>query len=274
MGNIGLEQSTKEQSKMKTKRGFTLIELLVVIAIIALLLSVLLPGLRLAKEKAKNISCRANLRSMSLALRLYTEDTGGKLFSYLSGLYINQLADQLGEVDKVRYCPSTKINETASGAGSSNITWFWTSGVPEPEHGSYGLNGWLYHYPFGTTFTWIESEDNLQKMAYPNTLTTTNSASVPVFYDSIWVDAWPKDTDTAPANLNLETGGRGSDNPVNNHIQRLLIDRHRGGVNVSFLDGHVEFTKLEKLWSLKWHREFARYQGDKLRTDDSPIYKK
>ncbi len=259
---------------MKKNNAFTLIELLVVIAIIALLMAVIIPALGLAKEKAKTLSCRANTRSMSLALRLYTEDTGGKLFSYLSGLYINQLADQLGEMDEVRYCPSTKMNETSSGAGSSKRTWFWTSGVSEPEHGSYGLNGWLYHYPFGTGFTWIESDDNLEKMAYPNTLTAVNSASVPVFFDAIWVDAWPKDTDTAPAGLNLENGGRGSDSPVNNHIQRLLINRHRGGINVSFLDGHVESLKLEKLWSLKWHREFKLFHDDKLRTDDTPIYVK
>ena len=264
---------------MKKSKGFTLIELLVVIAIIALLLSIIMPALGLAKEKARSIACRANVRSMSLALRLYTEDTDGKLFSYLTGLYIDQLAEQLGDVDKVRYCPSTKILEDFDPAdptagGSSRLSWVWNLGVSEPEHGSYGLNGWLYNYPFGRSFVWIESDDNLQKMAYPNTLSTANSASVPVFYDSIWVDAWPKHTDTVPANLNLETGGRGSDNPVNNHIQRLLMDRHRGSINVSFLDGHVESIKLEKLWSLKWHRQFETYHDDKLRGDDTPIYKK
>lgn len=44
-------------------KGFTLIELLVVIAIIALLLAILMPALRKAKESAREIICRANLRS-------------------------------------------------------------------------------------------------------------------------------------------------------------------------------------------------------------------
>ncbi len=52
-------------------KGFTLIELLVVIAIIALLLSILLPSLSLAKDVAKRIACSANLRSLGMAAIFY-----------------------------------------------------------------------------------------------------------------------------------------------------------------------------------------------------------
>lgn len=267
---------------MRKIKGFTLIELLVVIAIIALLMAVVVPALRLAKEKSRNLLCRANVRSLSLALRVYTEQTDGELFSYYDGLYLNQLSEQIDEMDEVRYCPSTKLNETdvavnSAKWGTSERTWIWNSGVPEPEHGSYGLNGWLYDYPKEYDNSWVESKANLEKKAFHNTLQASNSASVPVFFDAVWVDAWPQDTDTVPSNHNLhrvETDDTGTDSPVTNHMRRLLVDRHGGSISIAFLDGHVEPVKLEKLWSLKWHREFSIYSGDKLRIDDTAIYKK
>ena len=56
------------------QKGFTLIELLVVIAIIALLLSIVMPSLRMAKDHAKKIHCSANLKSLAVATILYAEE--------------------------------------------------------------------------------------------------------------------------------------------------------------------------------------------------------
>ena len=55
--------------------AFTLIELLVVVAIIALLISILLPSLTQARERAKAAVCVGNLRQIGLAMEMYLEDT-------------------------------------------------------------------------------------------------------------------------------------------------------------------------------------------------------
>ncbi len=60
--------------RTRGNKGFTLIELLVVVAIIALLISILLPSLRDAKEQANVAKCLANFRSLMLSTFMYFED--------------------------------------------------------------------------------------------------------------------------------------------------------------------------------------------------------
>lgn len=66
---------------MNTKRGFTLIELLVVIAIIALLLAIMVPALKSAKELASGSVCLANQKNLCMAWMTYSGDND----SYLVG---------------------------------------------------------------------------------------------------------------------------------------------------------------------------------------------
>ena len=58
--------------------SFTLIELLVVIAIIALLAALLLPALNRAKIQGRSVACKNHLHQMSLALRMYVDDSRGQ----------------------------------------------------------------------------------------------------------------------------------------------------------------------------------------------------
>jgi prepilin-type N-terminal cleavage/methylation domain-containing protein len=61
------------------RKAFTLIELLVVIAIIALLLAIVVPAMRKAKEVARRVICGSGMRQTMIGLKTYGETYGGKL---------------------------------------------------------------------------------------------------------------------------------------------------------------------------------------------------
>jgi prepilin-type N-terminal cleavage/methylation domain-containing protein/prepilin-type processing-associated H-X9-DG protein len=63
---------------MKLK-AFTLIELLVVIAIIAVLMAILMPSLRAAKDQARRMHCVANVKTLALGWFMYKDDNDDKL---------------------------------------------------------------------------------------------------------------------------------------------------------------------------------------------------
>ena len=66
-------------AKESRRRAFTLIELLVVIAIIAILAAMLLPTLASAKEKAKRVACKSNMRQCITTFHIYGNDFQDKV---------------------------------------------------------------------------------------------------------------------------------------------------------------------------------------------------
>jgi prepilin-type N-terminal cleavage/methylation domain-containing protein/prepilin-type processing-associated H-X9-DG protein len=95
------------------KRAFTLIELLVVIAIIALLLAIIMPALSLAKEQARRIMCKNDLKQIGLSLKIYAEENDGKLplnergnWAWDVSFFTTDLVMDSGGSEKTFYCPS------------------------------------------------------------------------------------------------------------------------------------------------------------------------
>ncbi|MBS0188423.1 MAG: type II secretion system protein [Planctomycetes bacterium] len=58
----------------RSRGGFSLIELLVALAVIAVLLSLLVPGLRMARKSAREMVCQSNLKQLNAAWQMYVGD--------------------------------------------------------------------------------------------------------------------------------------------------------------------------------------------------------
>jgi prepilin-type N-terminal cleavage/methylation domain-containing protein/prepilin-type processing-associated H-X9-DG protein len=73
------QQTTVCRPQGNSGRAFTLIELLVVIAIIAVLMGILMPSLRAARESARGAVCLSNLRQLSVAWTLYVDGNDSRM---------------------------------------------------------------------------------------------------------------------------------------------------------------------------------------------------
>jgi len=132
-----------------TRKAFTLIELLVVISSIAVLAALLLPALKTAKDRSKNVICVNNERQMGAALNSFLADNDD-WYPYVSPTAANgkasrlwhwQLGSYVGGTNSIKaaqlfYCPANPWPLPQKATLSANGLPWWNGTAPT----LYGLN--------------------------------------------------------------------------------------------------------------------------------------
>lgn len=253
------------------KKAFTLIELLVVIAIIALLLSVILPSLKKAKQKAQEVVCRSNLRQWGIMFTMYTQDYDNSLPVGWNGgtMWMTDLMAYYQGTGDVRNCPSVKkfitdipdwstvystMDRTFIGWGiHGQAGWTTPSWSEDGMYGSYGVNAWAMN-PLDIGVPGTYDTNPSWRPNYFRKMTVSNASRIPLMGGAMWDGTHPLDTDAPPSIKGVE----GSD------LSKFCLDRHNGGPNLLFMDASTRKVGLKELWTLKWHKEFdiSGWSGD------------
>jgi prepilin-type N-terminal cleavage/methylation domain-containing protein/prepilin-type processing-associated H-X9-DG protein len=237
----------------RRRLGFTLVELLVVIGIIALLISILLPALGAARSESVKLKCLANLKQIGIIAQQYANENKGKIprdyhyddqYRGAPGTRGPHLLWAESFYTYVTSNPQWPLPLTDSGARDSvlgpyflKVPLYQCPAKPKPDQWlSYGTSSWELNSDDGIVNAPGEAQPMInivqQRYAAQVVWMTEVNAQLPngdselTNYDFKNVQAIPYDP-AGVRNTNVTT------------LRMMDDNRHRGMINILYLDGHA-----------------------------------
>lgn len=230
--------------KWRQRRAFTLIELLVVIAIISVLAAILFPVFARARDQARAITCKSNLRQLGLALEMYAQDHDEMLCPTCTQGYYTTWRQIVYPYVKHGAWRDTPFGGTGLGRGVYQCP---NCRLSE----SYDMN-YAVAWPPGPLLPCSPCGFGSMQGAVSSAV-IKNPAGTAYVFDAAYLTA-ASEGDPDPENWVEENwSGHGaahfpfSWNDIFHPNPHRAVARHSGGTNVLFLDGHVKWIKTSAL---------------------------
>lgn len=248
----------KLNQHIQSRKGsaFTLIELLVVISIIALLLSIIVPALRKAKQSAQSIVCRNNLKTLALSNAVYaakwdnwyvsvidttmtvrgepTWNTNTE-FREITGLE-DASADSGFKMPKEYLCPGDK---------QSDEDYWQQAGGTYQNYVSYGYNFTDWGPTSKNPAVWSGNIPKSNWACRFRVSTIRSSATKIMFLDA---GDWAANMSGANYKLYWDQDGQDIVKYRSRNMWYPVYYRHIEGTNAAYFDGHADFQKKETLF--------------------------
>jgi len=224
----------RNTGQKRTLGGFTLMELLVVVSIMALLMSIMLPGLTSAREQGKRVVCLANIRNLTEAWLIYATDYDDHLCSADTDWDVPPSSHWVADGPVI---PDNDIGGTKQ-AIVNGVFWPYTERTLELYKCKSDSSGLLRSYAISRAMngkTCNCEHDNIKPFRTWSEISM--SANKMVFIDADSRMEWIEGSFCAVEQIDAIPPKWFA------RLSRNITARHGDGCNLSFADFHCEYWK-------------------------------
>jgi prepilin-type N-terminal cleavage/methylation domain-containing protein/prepilin-type processing-associated H-X9-DG protein len=218
------------------RRAFTLVELLVVIAIVAILAAILFPVLAQARERARSATCLSNERQLGLAVQMYVQDNDERLFFYASTASPSRSRSGAVLPNAASVHPVRWWNSLMPYMRNTGILTCPSDDLPTPSQDAHGSK------TIPRSYIAIRGAEALS-------LPEIDLPSVTI----VLTEKWGRDGDGRSITDSWIEPFNGDFNyDPRSGRTALAANRHQGGINCTFFDGHARWYRPETILASKW----------------------